>query len=102
VSTADIDRLVEERILAREELADDQVAAFWAKAAASFANASLPGISSDGAFQSVYTAALQATFATLAAHGLRVRSTANHYKAFYALQKLDDGLRTHGILFAEL
>jgi hypothetical protein len=78
LSRADIDRLVEERILAREELADDQVAAFWAKAAASFTDASLPGISSDGAFQSVYTAILQATFATLAAHGLRVRSTANH------------------------
>lgn len=102
MSAADINRLVEERVLAREEFADEQVAAFWAKAAASFHDASLPGLSSDGAFQSVYTAALQATFATLAAYGLRVRSNANHYKAFYALQNLDGALRAPAIFFDEL
>ena len=37
----------------------------------------VPGISSDGAVQRAYTAALQATLAVLAAHGLRVKSTAN-------------------------
>ncbi|MBW3571696.1 MAG: hypothetical protein KY467_11360 [Gemmatimonadetes bacterium] len=39
MSRADIDRLVAERSLAREEFDDDVVAAFRAKAAASFADA---------------------------------------------------------------
>lgn len=102
MSQADIDRLVAERSLARDEFDDDVVAAFWAKAVASYADARIPGISTDGAFQHAYTAALQATFAALAAHGLRVKSTANHYKAFYALQKLNDALRGHAIVFDEL
>jgi hypothetical protein len=99
MSQEDIDRLVAERSLAREEFDDDDVAAFWVKAAASYADAHIPGISTDGAFQLAYTAALQATFAVLAAHGLRVKSTANHYNAFFALQKLEDALRPHAILF---
>src|SRR5687767_7240530 len=64
---------------------------------ASLADSRASGISSDGAFQSVYTAALQATLAVLFAHGLRTRSTANHYHAFLALQKLEDRLRQHAI-----
>lgn len=31
-----------------------------------------------------------------------MKSTANHYTAFYALQKLDDALRPHGRLFDEM
>ncbi|WP_420127787.1 hypothetical protein [Longimicrobium sp.] len=88
MSQEDIDRLVEERSLARAEFDDEDVVAFWHKAAASYADAHISGISSDGAFQRAYTAALQATITVLAAHGLRVKSTANHYTAFYALQKL--------------
>jgi hypothetical protein len=53
-------------------------------------------------FRDLYTAVLQAAIATLAAHGLRVKSTANHYKAFYALQKLDDALAPYGRMFDEM
>jgi hypothetical protein len=102
VSEAEIQQLVDDRSLARETFTDEQVAFMWGKGAASYADALVPGLSSDGAFQHLYTAALQATIATLAAHGLRVKSTANHYKAFYALQKLDGALAPHGRVFDEM
>jgi hypothetical protein len=97
VSEADIDRLVAERVLAREEIDDEQVATLWGKAMAALADSHALGMSSAGAFQLVYTAALQATVTVLFAHGLRPKSTANHYHAFLALQKLQDGLRQHAI-----
>lgn len=50
----------------------------------------------------MYRAALQAAAATLAAHGLRVKSTANHYKTFYALQKLGAALEPHATVFNEM
>lgn len=102
MSRDDIERLVAERSLAREDFDDSQVAGYWAKAMASYRDAQISGISSEGAFQLAYTAALQATFAVLAAYGLRVKSTASHYKAFYAMQKLDDALRQHAIRFDEM
>jgi hypothetical protein len=102
MSQEDIDRLVAERSLAREGFTDQQVVGFWARASASLADAHLRGISADGAFQHLYTAAFQATIAVLAAHGLRVKGTAHHYRAFFALQRLEDGLRAHGLLFDEL
>lgn len=103
MSQGEIERLLAERSLARQEFDDAQVAGFWAKAAGSYADARVPGISRDGAFQLAYTAVLQATFAVLAARGLRVKSTASHYKAFYALQKLgDESLRRHAIRFDEM
>ena len=102
MSQEDVDWLVAERSLAREKFDDDDVAGFWAKAVNSFADARVPAISRDGAFQHAYTAALQAPLAVLAAHGLRVKSTANHYKAFFAMQRLEDALRPHGILFDKL
>jgi hypothetical protein len=61
------------------------------------ADSGADGMSSASAFQLVYTAALQAAVAVLFAHGLRPRSTANHYHAFFALQKLEDRLRQHAI-----
>ena len=102
MSQAELDQLLADRSLVREGFDDEQVIAFWAKAAASFADSGVPDLSSDGAFQRVYTAALQASFATLAAHGLRVKSTANHYKTFYAIRKLDDALAPHGVAFDEM
>jgi hypothetical protein len=102
MSEADIEQLVADRSLARETFSDDQVAAMWAKAAASYADAAVPGLSTGGAFQCLYTAALRASMATLAAHGLRVKSTANHYKAFYALRKANDALDPHGLAFDEM
>lgn len=96
MSQAEIDRLVAERSLVRESFTDEDVVSMWSKAAASFADANVPGLSTDGAYQSIYRAALQASMATLAAHGLRVKSTANHYKSFYALQKLTDARTTRG------
>jgi hypothetical protein len=102
VSEAGIDRLVAERSLERQNFRDDDIVTLWSKAATSYADASLPGLSTDGAFQSIYKAALQASIATLAAHDLRVKSTANHYKTFYAIQKLSDALESHGLAFQEM
>jgi hypothetical protein len=102
VTQEDIERLVSERSLAREHIDDDQVAGFWIKALGSYTDANTPGISSEGAFQLTYSAALQAAFAVLAAHDLRVRSATNHYNAFYAMQKLMPSLALHARLFDEL
>ncbi len=103
MSTDDFERLISERSLVREPFDDSQVAGFWAKAVASYSDARVPNVSADGALQLVYTACLQATFAVLAARGLRVKSTASHYKAFYALQRLDvPVLREYAIRFDEL
>lgn len=102
MSEEDIERLLAERSLARETFTDDVIAAIWTKAAASFTGASLPSLASDSAFQLIYTAALQATFATLAAHGLRVKSTANHYRSFFALQKLSHEFQRPGRYFDEM
>lgn len=103
MSADDIERLIAERSLARTSIDDAQVAGFWAKAIASYHDAKVHGISADGALQLAYTAGLQATFAALAARGLRVKSTASHYKAFYALQKLGDPqLRGYAARFDEL
>jgi hypothetical protein len=102
VSETEIEQLVADRSLARETFLDEQVASIWAKAAASYADAGIPGLSSEGAFQHLYTAALQGSIATLAAHGLRVKSTANHYKTFYALRKLGTALEPHGASFDDM
>ena len=102
MSEADVERLVAERSLAREAFSDDAVVSLWAKAAAAYADAAVPGLSTDGAFQRLYTAGLQAAMATLAAHGLRVKSTANRYRAFYALRKVNDALDPHGLAFHEM
>jgi hypothetical protein len=93
--SAEIDRLVQERSLVREPFDDAQVAGYWSKAVASFTSAQAQGLASDNAFQVAYTAGLQATLAVLAAHGLRVRSAANHYTAFHAAQNLGADLRDH-------
>ena len=103
MSAEEIERLVVERSLARQDFDDPEVAGFWAKSLASLTDARVAGISADGALQLAYTAALQATFAVLAAAGLRVKSTASHYKAFYAMQKLDvPSLRDAAVRFDEL
>jgi hypothetical protein len=102
MSEADIDRLVADRSLVRERFRDEDLAILWSKAAAAYADAVVPGLSTDSAFQIIYRAALQAAIATLAAHGLRVKSTANHYKTFYALQHLTDALEPHGKAFNDM
>lgn len=102
MSKTAIEQLLADRSLVRESFDDEQVASIWAKAAASYADAAVPGLSTEGAFQTLYKAALQASLATLAAHGLRVKSTANHYKTFHALRKLDDLLEPHGANFEEM
>lgn len=101
MSEADIDRLVAERSLERQSFRDEDIVSLWSKAATSYADAGVPGLSTEGAFQCIYRAALLAAIATLAAHGLRVKSTVN-YKAFYALQKLADVLEPHGVMFNEM
>lgn len=96
MSESGIDRLLEERSLLRETFTDPQIIGFWDKAATSLADARSGAISTEGAFQLTYTAALQASLAVLAAHGLRVRSVANHYLTFHTVEKLDPALRVHG------
>ncbi len=96
MSGSDIDRLVGERSLIRQSFTNAQVIGFWDKAVGSLADARTTVISTESAFQLAYTAALQASLAVLAAHGLRVRSAANHYMTFYALQKLDAALSEPG------
>jgi hypothetical protein len=102
VSAEEIEQLVLDRSLARETFGDEVIAYIWGKAAGSYADAARSELSTDGRFQLLYTAALQAAFATLAAHGLRVKSTANHYKTFYALRKLAPSLDAHGLAFEEM
>lgn len=102
MSEAEIEQLVADRSLAREAFDDDAIAYPWAKAAASYADAQRPELNTNSRFQLLYTAALQTASATLAAHGLRVKSTANHYKTFYALRKLNPALDAHGLAFDEM
>ena len=103
MSQDDIDRLVNERRLVHESFDDHQIAGFWSKATSAFTDAQVAGLSTDTAFQTAYRACLQATLAVLASHGLRVKSTAGHYTAFYALQKLgNEQLRTIAVQFDEL
>ena len=103
MNVEDLERLITERSLIRQTFDEAQIAGFWAKAVASYRDARVAGISADGRLQLAYTAGLQATFAALAARGLRVKSTAGHFKAFYALQKLGDpALRTYAVRFDEL
>lgn len=102
MSEAEIQQLIEDRSLVREEFRDEQVVSFWAKATASYADASVADLSAEGAFQCLYTAALQGAMAALAAHGLRVKSTANHYKTFYALRKLSAAVEPAGATFDEM
>lgn len=97
MSAADIDRLLASRDIVRESFDDAQVAGYWAKSHASLVSSRIDGLSRDAAFQLAYTAALQGALAVLGAHDLRVRSTGNHYMAFYVLQKLAPALREPGI-----
>lgn len=103
MSKDDIERLIGERAMVRQPFDDRQVAGFWSKSVASYEDARASNISADGRLQLAYTSGLQATFAVLAASDLRVKSTASHYKAFYAMQKLDDqGLQPFAVAFDEL
>lgn len=100
LANEDVRRLIAERALAREDFDDDQIAGLWASAVTSYRDASVSGLSTDGALQHAYAAALQATLAVLAALGLRVRGSAGHFKTFYALEKLAlPALSEHAILF---
>lgn len=96
MSGEEIDRLVQEHSLHRVEVDDEQIAGYWAKSLVSFADGQSGALSSDSAFQLIYTAGLQATLAVLAAHGLRVRAVANHYMAFHTAQQLSAALREQG------
>jgi hypothetical protein len=102
VSNSDIERLVQDRSLIREAFDDEQVAGYWAKAMASYANTKAHGLSTDGAYLMAYTAALQAALAVLAAHDLKVRGTSSHYMTFHAIQKLSATMRECGRRFDAL
>ena len=102
MSNSDIERLVQDRSLIRESFDDAQVAGYWAKATASFANTRANGLNTDGAYLMAYTAALQAALAVLAAHDLKVRGTSNHYMTFHAIQKLNATMRECGRRFDAL
>jgi hypothetical protein len=99
----DIERLINDKRIVNEMFDDAQVAGFWSKAVAAFADAHVRGISTDTALQTAYRSCLQATLGVLATKGLRVKSNAGHYIAFYAMQKLgDDTLRSIAVQFDDL
>lgn len=103
MSQDDLERLVREHRLAWQEFDDAEVRGFWSKAITAFGETRVRGISTDTSLQIAYRACLQATLAVLAAIGLRPKSTAGHYIAFYSLQQLDDeALRRIAIQFDEL
>ena len=79
MSHDDIDRLIADRRLAHQVFDDGQIAGFWSKAIAAFADSQVADISRDTALQTAYRACLQAAFAVLAARNLRVKSTAGHF-----------------------
>lgn len=94
--SAEIERLIEERSLIRESFTDAQVVGFWDKAAGSLEGARFAGMPAENAYQLAYTAALQISLAVLAAYGLRVKSTSNHYLTFHVVQRLDHTLDAPG------
>ncbi|HYR08537.1 MAG TPA: hypothetical protein VEQ60_12235 [Longimicrobium sp.] len=96
MSGSEIERLIEERSLIRENYTDTQVVGFWDKAAGSLESARFAGMPAENAYQLAYTAALQISLAVLAAHGLRVKSTSNHYLTFHVVQRLDPTLDAPG------
>jgi hypothetical protein len=102
VSNPEIERLVQDRSLIRESFDDEQVAGYWAKAMSSLVDAQADRLSTDGAYQMAYTAALQASLAVLAAHNLKVRGTSNHYMTFHAVQRLNPTMRDCGRKFDAL
>jgi hypothetical protein len=61
---------------------------YWAKAAASFADAQTAGLSSFGALHLAYMAALRTNVALLAVHGLRVSAAGDDHVAFHAAENL--------------
>jgi hypothetical protein len=95
MSSMEIDRLVQEGSLRRESFEDAHLAAYWAKVAASFADAQAAGLSSSGALHLAYMTALRTNVASLAVHGLRVSSTANDDVAFHAAKNLGGAMGLH-------
>jgi hypothetical protein len=95
MSSMEIDRLVQEGSLSWESFEDAHLAAYWAKVAASFADAQTAGLSRSGALRVAYTTALRANVASLAAHGLRVNATDDDHLAFHAAENLGGAMGHH-------
>jgi hypothetical protein len=87
-----IDRLLEARSLDPVQADDAEVAAIWAAALREWADASVPGLSTAGAFVHVYQAAFRAATALVRAAGYRVRGAVggHHYVTFHAVSALGD------------
>lgn len=92
-----IDRLLEARSLELVPADDAEVAGIWAAAVREWADASVPGLSTAGAFVHVYQAAFRAASALVRAAGYRVRGAVggHHYVTFHVAGALgDDELET--------
>ena len=87
-----IDRLLEARSLEEMAADDVEIAAIWAAALREWADASVPGLSTAGAFVHVYQAAFRAATALVRAAGYRVRGAlgGHHYVTFHAVAALGD------------
>jgi hypothetical protein len=87
-----IDRLLEARSLEPVPAEDAEVAAIWTAALREWSDASVPGLSTAGAFTHVYQAGLRAASAMIRAAGYRVRGAVggHHQATFYAAGALGD------------
>jgi hypothetical protein len=86
---AQIQRLLDERVLHAHALDAAAIAGLWSKAVYSDLDAREASLSTDNRVALAYQAGLQAVHAFLLAHGYRVRSTgSHHYYSLYAAQAL--------------
>lgn len=85
-----IDRLLEARSLDEMPADDVEVAAIWSAALREWADSTVPGLSTAGAFIHVYQAAFRAASALVRSAGYRVRGAVggHHYVTFHAVAAL--------------
>lgn len=79
-----IDWLLNSRALTEQPFDDNDIVNLWNKAIAKAADASIPGMSLDGAIESAYMAVLNACLAILAQQGLRTTSAKQHHENTFA------------------
>jgi hypothetical protein len=85
-----IEWLLAEHRLEAAPFDDREIIGLWTRALTSYRDASVMGLSGEGAFTRAYDAGRQLATTLLATVGLRVRGQAHHYTVFYALGALED------------
>ncbi|HEX8691999.1 MAG TPA: hypothetical protein VF746_06250 [Longimicrobium sp.] len=90
MTSPEIERLLTAHTLVALEASDDEVAVIWRKALRAYQDSHLPGLSSPGAFNAAYEAALAAAATLVRDAGYTVKSPGGHHWAtFYAIQGLE-------------